>query len=1035
MKKTLLVSLCLVLSISLVASLAFAKNTAGKYSTYKPHRSVEKLNLPDQGGDQFQAVATATTTWLANYTWDSGPNCIDDGWVSTDLTAQLDDYWHVENFVGMGGNYQGHIGVLNGDQSLWCGQRASSVIPYCGYASLPGYANGWNQAFCTIDCVQYGDNAAVSFLADWDSEPGYDATTLEVTVCPGPENWNVIAGGTGDWDGDLDTYSTNGDTLITVGITDSVYVNNSIKVRLHFVADGAWSDEDGLWDTDGAIAIDDLEITGDSNSLPLEDFESPLAVGDTDGFADWENCKPIGYGDFAGIYNALTIEIEDPCTSNITCVWAFYNGSSANYGCGGFPAQTAVPYENLRGQYLNNEIWSPPFANIGSGVQYELQFDVYRDLPLDPLIFYVWHVRSIVAGCPSGWFDDGFVYYGPEKDWIRSVFSFGNYVQSGATDIQVGLGCVDMCLFWCGVYGTGQCHSHAPLIDNFDIYRIEGKGAQWQVRDIDLFQDNFAEDGTTTGTARIDMAQDVLPSENANFVPGDSTVVRVSDPEAGLNTDGSGWAAVYMYVAVYGPTASTVAGDPNVLTTDSFRWPYVGTTTDGFGTTWYCLRMDTSFTNGSDRTGAAPNAFCVDLNDSLFVPGDTISFIFCAESDDAPDYTRTYWTGPVGSEATFDGAAANADECTILPAGGWANGGDVLYVDGMNFRGAQIFFDTAFDQLGILDEVDRYDIRGPSSSVANRPGSRVVDPLQQILPCYRKIIWNTGNLDNGLIGDGTPQVEKSNDALMLFTFLENLAQPGGIYFNGDNIAEHWPEYGGSAVSLKSLYIQHNLIGSGDHTDLGIAISPLVIAEDNGCFDHVTGPDTLIAYGGCPIINNFDVMAPTAASFQEMRYDGGAAGQDGAVISQYTLNPDSVQVGVILSGFSYHYIRDDKTSGGLDRAHHMKDILEWLGNTVPDPTPATPTYRNSLSQNYPNPFNPTTTIDFTVKELAPVSVKIYNVRGQLVRTLANDRFEPGVTHQLEWNGRNNAGQSVSSGVYFYKLVTKNFTQTKKMVLLK
>jgi hypothetical protein len=53
----------------------------------------------------------------------------------------------------------------------------------------------------------------------------------------------------------------------------------------------------------------------------------------------------------------------------------------------------------------------------------------------------------------------------------------------------------------------------------------------------------------------------------------------------------------------------------------------------------------------------------------------------------------------------------------------------------------------------------------------------------------------------------------------------------------------------------------------------------------------------------------------------------------------------------------------------------------------------------------------------------------------VRTLANDRFEPGVTHQLEWNGRNNAGQSVSSGVYFYKLVTKNFTQTKKMVLLK
>jgi flagellar hook assembly protein FlgD len=63
------------------------------------------------------------------------------------------------------------------------------------------------------------------------------------------------------------------------------------------------------------------------------------------------------------------------------------------------------------------------------------------------------------------------------------------------------------------------------------------------------------------------------------------------------------------------------------------------------------------------------------------------------------------------------------------------------------------------------------------------------------------------------------------------------------------------------------------------------------------------------------------------------------------------------------------------------------------------------------------------------------LKVYNVAGQLVRTLLNDQRAPGSVHSVAWDGRNDAGQSVSSGVYFYKLVTNDLTQTKKMVLLK
>ena len=121
---------------------------------------------------------------------------------------------------------------------------------------------------------------------------------------------------------------------------------------------------------------------------------------------------------------------------------------------------------------------------------------------------------------------------------------------------------------------------------------------------------------------------------------------------------------------------------------------------------------------------------------------------------------------------------------------------------------------------------------------------------------------------------------------------------------------------------------------------------------------------------------------------------------------------------------------------MDRVIHLKRVLAFLGNTTQDPTGTNSTgFVNSLSQNYPNPFNPTTTISYTVGQRAQVSLRIYNVAGQLIRTLADEARTPGEVHTATWDGRNEAGQSVSSGVYFYKLVAGNFVQTKKMVLLK
>ena len=84
---------------------------------------------------------------------------------------------------------------------------------------------------------------------------------------------------------------------------------------------------------------------------------------------------------------------------------------------------------------------------------------------------------------------------------------------------------------------------------------------------------------------------------------------------------------------------------------------------------------------------------------------------------------------------------------------------------------------------------------------------------------------------------------------------------------------------------------------------------------------------------------------------------------------------------------------------------------------------------SLSQNYPNPFNPTTNIKFAVPENSNVKITIYNAVGKEVAVLVNDQFTPGY-YNYSWNASN-----LASGVYFYEMITDNFRQVSKMMLMK
>lgn len=131
---------------------------------------------------------------------------------------------------------------------------------------------------------------------------------------------------------------------------------------------------------------------------------------------------------------------------------------------------------------------------------------------------------------------------------------------------------------------------------------------------------------------------------------------------------------------------------------------------------------------------------------------------------------------------------------------------------------------------------------------------------------------------------------------------------------------------------------------------------------------------------------------------------------------------------------------------LEDLHAVAIIQNWSNNEILQAaqTKLIPTSANdlvapveiSLHQNYPNPFNPSTTISFDLVEENSNNVElvIYNMKGQKVKQLLNSQLPAG-KHSIVWNGDDDSGNPVSSGMYLYKMRSGIYTSTKKMILLK
>jgi len=141
---------------------------------------------------------------------------------------------------------------------------------------------------------------------------------------------------------------------------------------------------------------------------------------------------------------------------------------------------------------------------------------------------------------------------------------------------------------------------------------------------------------------------------------------------------------------------------------------------------------------------------------------------------------------------------------------------------------------------------------------------------------------------------------------------------------------------------------------------------------------------------------------------------------------------------VLHGIEQQLITSDEDSNLVIRGLLVKDypiivrfssiITGVQSDVVENPT------KYSLYQNFPNPFNPTTQIRFDLPKQSQVTISIFNVTGQLIRRLVSSDYEAG-NHNIVWNGRDDLGKPVASGLYLYTIRVSGFVRTKKMVMLK
>ena len=978
--------------------------------------TIDIFGGPDRGDGKFQSDADRyTPDW--------------EGWTSVDLTARTNEIWHIDTFNSP-----------TGTAAMWCGE----VFTSCGVGDpAEGYGNNYQEMVGWTGTVV--DNGAVTnvtmvFDINMDTEPGYDYLYLKYET---PSGWTTAAT-YNLWTYDNETHSwvpRLGETIsFTVAPGDLVGpASNEVHLVFEAQSDGAWSDEDCMWPTSGHTQIDNISVSG-SNGLPatLDDFESGMAA------SNWQLEFPQSVGDFAKIWPHLT-EL-DPCRENRSCQVAFIDdgvvvpctggtlGTNWTYGPGSYTHNLtggcAGPTEHAR-----NEIWSPAVEYAdGAGnplhATHEgafLEFDVYEHLPINNGMFWVWHVSASDDGglTWSPWQDRNFVYYG-FTEYKRAQFRIDDLMLPGTTHIRIALGINELGFVW-GLNGTDG--TPAPYFDNVRVRAFEIDGPFIAGVERDMPQDAFPASGTldfaTLGanSIRFDMAKNIDTSGTA-IVAGDSVMFDI----AALRTGAALTRKPRLYFQL----------DANPLF-DPYRLHPVSGYVEGDS-----LSSGNSYYTPTDR-------YAFDLPDEgFFFPGDVIHYYIEAVDDAGGDVRTATLPESLAGFGVFPGDPGFrpliwplAFTVRGLPTMIGATPGDqppILFYNDYGALGGENEWWHAFDHLGMVEGVD-YDVyttNAPTLSSGNGlAGRATVDQIQH----YETLLYSSGDLTQFTLT--TPDPYNWGGALDAddVGLLGNWLQLGrNALFTGDHLLHDLVTNQGSAgISFASTWLSCQYATNDVATLIGDQQAPLV-SPLSGNSAGLT--QEFVGYGWCPNLSTFDGAAVQGSALAVAEWTG--AGGVSGVYPTYaagTLNElAGSKIVFFPMDFQSWWSTPDFTPPpafapqATARDVALAEILTFFGNGAS----GIPTDVNvpavAQVRAYPNPFNPSTTIEYSVPNRSAVALRVYNVRGELVRVLVDGMTEPGI-HRVAWNGMDDTNRHVASGVYFTRTSVGDRTFFDKLTLTK
>ncbi|MCK4547482.1 MAG: T9SS type A sorting domain-containing protein [Candidatus Eisenbacteria sp.] len=962
------------------------------------------------------------------------------------------DWWHLDQYQAFEG-YSWWCGALTGDRCA-------------DWDNAPGAGDAWNQLLVLdpdLGAVTAGETVSLDCWVRYDTECDYDyayilysnddgaswETIATLNACSG----NVAASCGGDyWGfGDLGQGNPPGGNVswvqFPVDVTHggdpnggdmSVTDPANFRVGFKFESDGAWSDKDGRGNTDGAFFVDFVEISHATHGvLEFEDMDDEFES------AKWVIQAPPPVANHWWMPHDPDPPREpdegaDICEVDASWVWCgcpFVNNKwrippESNgflYRLVGPTIYTGWGEPTVPKEYAGLVIQRDIFVCFGENFcdYYDTKVNVYNSAPS--------------TGQPAGWCGweniDGYITYGGcdfmNQDRNEEV---SQWMGGSVDSVQYAWDVMDVGQTddWCWTTQIPKPHRKVQIfVDNVSFGLFDASDTFFQARVIDVFQDTFDLETSAHNAlcANSDMPKILARSE--------SLQVDVHDMN-GL-TGGAAWTRLYFST----DKGNTWDYNDLVLAIPDENDPDLGGTYIG------------SIHPSEIDIAPYPNA--------IWFPGTEVWY-YVQVQDDLSN-PLCYW--PSSADPSEDPPARpwqnNYFEFSILPGSGedYEEPNRLLLVDDFGRNdydyhpcmeesvviSTENFYESVLYDLGYC--YDKYDVQGASTGLSNEPWDLVTYPdpgnPDSLVRRYDTLIWFTSRFDQYTVLD-----------TMQCRIVDFVRKGGNLFICGNLLGVDMTDYGDySDAARETCEFYGGLLGAKMDppgvSSVGIK-QPHYYAKGSGLVGGsvFSTADKFHFHLGCPISVPHDLTkintsppawAPNPTPY--IVYEEGYVAGD-TVVAIYNEYVDGGKVvhmcfdlGAMVDSCAVSCAKADYKG----RRDLLEDVLGNLFGMVPgcphyqgvdDFIPSAHAY--SLSQNYPNPFNPDTDIQYSIRQNGRVSLKVYNVRGQVVKTLVDRAMQSG-QYTAHWDGTNENGQMVSSGIYFCKMKASDFAATKKMILLK